>query len=307
MDKFFIWKITKIYTSYGRVFLLVGDSIMLEKIFLVFILFAVTPAFAVSQPAGQNCSTLLQEATIFFEEMNLLFGVKQTVSFVSQIDIHDSEGNKTGTRGPTLADAQMIFSDDSENRVLMPHPCEVTDFTNPPKSLYLFILAHEFSHGIADYPQPSSLNCGNEYYKNFKENFTPEESVSLSIVHHINMDVLALKILGHFGLPQELALKFMKRWFDDFPETTGGVALRPQWDDRMQYLNSIIPTSFQHGQDILSGRFLSNFELFEQIAHKHFPASDLVSDLKFAFPHNTQNCRFPSDDQRKKSIETYSH
>jgi hypothetical protein len=238
--------------------------------------------------SSESCTQIRQDARVLFRNMNSLFRVTQTMEFVTETNDGSPldlawAGNPQG--GP----------------IHMPDPCHLTDREKVSKDLYLFVLAHEFSHGIID--QPMGSDCIGDYWSQFDDDYWESDTARIMREQqHVNTDMLALKTMAHFNLDQSKAVSDFQRWILDNESQRGINASNSPFQLRAAHIHRHIPTDFSHGHDFTSGYVLQNVSFMESFLAREYPGSTLVSDLRGRYDSQRNDCLFSSGQQRAEGL-----
>lgn len=171
---------------------------------------------------SQDC---LETVDILQEKLQLM-----NEKFDSNVVI--SWTNDDGDELESYFDASMK----TEDTIVIKNPC-VESEENVSLETQIFILAHEFSHTIID----TILYITNEELE-FMETI-PEAELDLYFeLHHLNTDILAMKILNFFGINTRIAVQDMMNK-DPYKERYKV--------KRYYYLINNLSSNFQNGNDFI--------------------------------------------------------
>lgn len=261
------------------------------KIFYIFILMMLSTFPARASHDLNECRELEDLATRLVSKMNSFFDMKVKLEFISKAN----DGSPEGSTGTPL----MLMDANAGHATLqMPKPCLLSEESLPSKELWSLTIAHEFSHKIIDQREDK---CFSIFFK--QQSLSSAKLLERSEMHHINMDVLALKILSETNVNTTKAVADMDKYIIRHKAEIGMDTVK-EFEKRIQYMKSILPTDFKSADGFLLSQYFDGFSEIDNYISKKHPKSSLIKDLKQGV-NNVDGCFIVNAEKGQQSLSVW--
>lgn len=246
-----------------------------------------------------QCKALEFQAVELMQRLNELFGMKVGLNFITESPL-----SKLTKRPIRMMDANAGQQDEAGNEIVqMPVPCEL-DEDLPSLEFWAFIIAHEFSHKIID---KNYIECEsyNEELRSEQMPNVESDVVTLYNINHINIYLMALKILNHWKMDTVKAVEDYGQYAVVVKNINDEESLQSMRATTV-YLLQHTQTDFNTGNDFFNGEYFDGIEVLAPMLKKHYPKSTLVTEMRSRVYRQVKSCLILKADLRDKTFKLWS-
>lgn len=240
----------------------------------------------------EDCRRLETAAIQQMQQMNLLFGMNVELEFISHERV---------PRGEAPQPLTLMSANSATKTLQLPRPCLMTEVKLPSIELWSYLIAHEYSHKILDQKQDQ---CFREFFKS-QGRLTPEQIRERDLMHHVNNDVLALKILAELKVDGFKSINDLNSYSENEGTSSLGPELKFNYLKRVKYLKQIWPTDFSSAKGFLFAQYFDGLHQMQRVVTKKYPNSSLIREIRDS-THESNGCFVVKGQKVQQSLAAWA-